>query len=87
LPAGTALEVDLGSWPVPPIFSLLVGLGNLERGEAYRALNMGVGMVVVASPGGAAEAIEAHLDALGEPHCRIGRVVEGDRDVRLIDRG
>ncbi len=84
LPAGTALEVDLGSWPVPPLFELLVRLGNLEQEEAYRALNMGVGMVVVASPTGPAEAIEAHLDALGEPHYRIGRIVEGDRDVRLI---
>ena len=86
LPLGTALEVDLGSWTVPPLFELLVAHGRLERDEAYRALNMGVGMVIVASPGGPAEAIEAHLDSLGEPHYRIGRVVEGDRDVRLVDR-
>jgi phosphoribosylformylglycinamidine cyclo-ligase len=86
LPAGTALEVALGSWPVPPLFSLLVGLGNLGRDEAYRALNMGVGMVVVAADGGPVSAIEAHLDAVGEPHYRVGRVVEGDREVRLVDR-
>jgi phosphoribosylformylglycinamidine cyclo-ligase len=85
LPAGTALEVELGSWPVPPLFELLVRLGNLDRDEAYRALNMGVGMVVVAADGAPAEAVEAHLDALGEPHYRIGRVVEGDRDVRLVE--
>ena len=48
---------------------------------------LGVGMVVVASPGVPVDAIEAHLDALGEPHYQIGRVVEGDRDVRLIARG
>jgi phosphoribosylformylglycinamidine cyclo-ligase len=83
LPEGTALEVDLGSWPSQPLFDLLVRLGNLGRDEAHRALNMGVGMVVVAAPDGAS-AIEAHLDALGEPHSRIGRVVEGDRTVTLV---
>jgi len=84
LPEGTSLEVALGSWPVPPLFQLLVKLGNLERDEAYRALNMGVGMVIVAADGGPADAIEAHLDGLGETHYRIGRIVEGSKDVRLV---
>ena len=83
LPAGTALEVALGSWPSQPLFDLLVRLGNLDREEAHRALNMGVGMVVVAAPEGA-EAIEAHLDSLGEAHYRVGRIVDGDRTVRLV---
>ena len=84
LPEGTALEVRLGSWPSLPLCDLLVRLGNLEREEAYRALNMGVGMVILAADGRPAEAIEAHLDALGEAHYRIGRVVPGSRDVRLL---
>lgn len=83
LPEGTALDVELGTWTAPPIFDLLVELGNLDRDEAHRALNMGVGMVVIAEPREAAPAIEAHLDAVGEPHSRIGRVVVGNRDVRL----
>ncbi len=85
LPKGTALEVELGSWPLPGLMSLLVRLGNLEDDEAYRALNMGVGMVVVASSCNA-EAIEAHLEQLGEKHFRIGRIVAGDRTVRLLNR-
>jgi phosphoribosylformylglycinamidine cyclo-ligase len=84
LPEGTALEVDEGSWPSLAICDLLVELGRMEPAEAYRALNMGVGMVVVAAPGGPAEAIETHLDSLGEAHYRIGRVVEGSRDVRFV---
>jgi phosphoribosylformylglycinamidine cyclo-ligase len=83
LPKGTAMEIDLGSWPVPPLFDLLVALGNLEREEAYRALNMGVGMVVVAAPGEPADAVERHLASLGEPSHRIGRIVEGERNVIL----
>jgi phosphoribosylformylglycinamidine cyclo-ligase len=85
LPEGTAMEIDLRSWEVPPLFRLLVELGHLERDEAYRALNMGIGMVVVASPGGGLEEVERHLASLGEPFRRIGRIVEGDREVRLVD--
>jgi len=83
LPEGTAMEIDQSSWTIPPLFDVLVSLGNIERDEAFRALNMGIGMVVVASPGEAVEAIECHLTSLGEPHHRIGRIVEGDRSVIL----
>jgi phosphoribosylformylglycinamidine cyclo-ligase len=85
LPEGTAIEIGLGSWPVPPLFELLVELGNIERAEACRAFNMGIGMLVVASPGGPAEAIEDHLASAGETFHRIGRVVEGAREVRLVE--
>jgi phosphoribosylformylglycinamidine cyclo-ligase len=83
LPEGTAVEIDLGSWPIPPLFELLVTLGNLDRDEAYRALNMGIGMVVVASPGEPVAQIERHFAALGEPSYRIGRIVSGERAVTL----
>jgi phosphoribosylformylglycinamidine cyclo-ligase len=85
LPEKMAMEIELGSWPIPPLFELLVELGHLERDEAYRALNMGIGMIVVTSPGGGQEAVEQHLRSLGEPFHRIGRVVEGDRGVRLVE--
>jgi phosphoribosylformylglycinamidine cyclo-ligase len=83
LPEGTAMEIELGSWPVPPLFELLVELGNLDRVEAHRALNMGIGMVVVVAPGAPAEAVERHLAGAGEPFYRIGRIVEGAGDVIL----
>ena len=86
LPDGCSFEVDLGSWTAPPLFRMLVELGHLEDGEAYRALNMGVGMVVVAGNGAPAAAIEAHLDSLSEPHWRIGRIVEGSGETILVHR-
>jgi phosphoribosylformylglycinamidine cyclo-ligase len=84
LPAGLSVEIVTGSWPVPPLFEYLVELGNIERAEAYRVLNMGIGMAVVA-PASGAEAIVAHLRGLGEPCYDIGRVVAGGRDVRLVE--
>ncbi len=45
LPEHLAARIDLGSWEVPPLFRQLVEWGNLADAEAYRVLNMGIGMV------------------------------------------
>ena len=42
----------------------------------FRTFNMGIGMVAFVPASGLRD-LEAHLDALGEPHHRIGAVVEG----------
>ena len=49
LPAGCAATVRLGSWPLPPLFSLVREVSSLDDDELHRTLNMGVGMVVVAA--------------------------------------
>src|SRR5689334_16726166 len=78
LPENTAVKIERGSWPIPPLFGLLRGLGNVSDAEMYRTSNMGVGMVIVCAPGNV-EAIEAHL---GECY-RIGSVVSGNREVSI----
>jgi phosphoribosylformylglycinamidine cyclo-ligase len=45
LPEGLAARIDLGAWEVPPLFAQLVEWGSLDRLEAHRTFNMGVGMV------------------------------------------
>src|SRR2546430_1642258 len=47
LPRGTAAVVQMGSWPVLPIFTHLQKLGNVEQEEMMRTFNMGIGMVLV----------------------------------------
>jgi len=83
LPDGTAVEIDLGAWPVLPVYDLLRRIGNVTEREMYRTFNMGIGMVVVTSPDDA-ESVRAHLDAQGEAHYDIGRVVEGKQTVSLV---
>lgn len=83
LPAGTAVEIASGSWPVLPVFDMLARIGNVTKQEMYRAFNMGIGMVVVTSPSDAAR-LSAHLDELGEKHYDIGRIVEGNGTVSII---
>jgi phosphoribosylaminoimidazole (AIR) synthetase len=78
LPEGTAVRIEKGSWPVPPLFELLRRLGNVSESEMNRTFNMGVGMVIVCAPSDAA-AIEGHVQ-----ECyRIGEVVTGNREVLI----
>jgi phosphoribosylformylglycinamidine cyclo-ligase len=81
LPSGTGARIDLGSWPVLPVYGFLQRHGRVADDEMYRAFNMGIGMVVVVAPGDA-EAVEAHLDAARERHFRIGAIESGDGRVR-----
>lgn len=80
LPAGTQAEIDYGSWPVPPIFSLVEELGQVSRGEMFRTFNMGVGMVLVVKNEDAVTAIQT-LRSFGEEADLIGRIGNGDRQV------
>ena len=80
LPEGVGARVELGSWPVPPLFELVRELTpQMPVEELYRTLNMGIGMVVVCATG-AADAVQA---AIPEPTWRIGRLVAGERTVEL----
>jgi len=83
LPEGTAARVDRGSWPVPPLFAYLQQAGNVPQAEMDRTFNMGLGMVAICDEAQARE-LEAHLDALSEPHHRIGAVTSGDSQVRYV---
>ncbi|GAC1379867.1 MAG: hypothetical protein NVSMB33_05390 [Ktedonobacteraceae bacterium] len=56
LPEGLQAVIEIGNWNVPPLFTLLARLGQVRREEMYRALNMGVGMVLVFSSEGALDA-------------------------------
>jgi phosphoribosylformylglycinamidine cyclo-ligase len=80
LPDKTAARIERGTWPVLPVFTVMQRLGRVADAEMYRVFNMGVGMVCVIAPENAA-AFEAHLDAAGERHFRIGAIVPGERNV------
>jgi len=83
LPAGTAVTIRRGSWPVPPLFGYLQREGAVDDDEMYRTFNMGVGMVAIVDPDEAV-VLECHLDRLDQPHYRIGDVVAGDGKVRYV---
>jgi phosphoribosylformylglycinamidine cyclo-ligase len=80
LPKGTAAVVEMGSWPLPPIFEHMQKLGNIEHAEMMRTFNMGIGMVLVV-PTKKFKKVQSILDRIGEKSYTIGRIVKGDRKV------
>ena len=80
LPEGLAARIDLGTWPVPPLFQVIQRKGQVGLEEMYRVFNMGVGMVVIVP----AEDAEAALRA-GQATWHIGEVVAGERGVILAE--
>lgn len=86
LPAGVNAEVDLGTWPIPPVVRFACEQANLSEAEALKTFNMGLGMVLIVDPA-AAEAIEAALAAAGEETYRVGRIVAGEGEVQYANEG
>ncbi len=63
LPAGLCAQIDAASWEPPPLFAHIQRAGGIEDGEMFRTFNMGIGMVLVASPPDAAAVLEAAPDS------------------------
>jgi phosphoribosylformylglycinamidine cyclo-ligase len=74
LPRGLGVRIDLGSWPVLPIFELLRKLGDIPEDDWRRTFNLGIGMIVVVRELKKAKKV---LDRLKEPWYQIGAVIRG----------
>ncbi len=80
LPPDCDVEIDPGSWEIPPLFRLIQRLGGVERAEMRRVFNLGVGMLAIVAPQDA-----ALLQRRAATAFRIGTVVAGARRVRFLD--
>ena len=83
LPAGTAAEVTVGSWEVPPIFAEIQRLGGVADDEMSKVFNMGLGMIVVVPQAEVFKALDV-ARAAGHRAVEVGRIVAGDGTVRLV---
>ncbi|MGC8949710.1 phosphoribosylformylglycinamidine cyclo-ligase [Chloroflexus sp.] len=79
LPKGMGAEIVRDSWTVPPICQLLVEVGGLAEHEAFHALNMGLGMLVIIP----VESVAAAQKVVAEAQL-VGRVT-ATPTVRLVD--
>lgn len=86
LPATVDAEVDLGTWPLPPVVRFACEAANLSEAEALKTFNMGLGMILIVDPA-RAEAVEAALAAAGEQTYRVGRIAEGTGKVQYTGEG
>jgi len=80
LPKGTSAVIEVGTWPVPPIFEHLQHLGHVEQEEMLRTFNMGLGMLIVV-PAKKFKKAQTLLERAGEKFYSVGRIVKGDRKV------
>lgn len=74
LPPDSAVSITKGSWPIPPIFSLVQRDAGLDDFEMYRTFNMGVGLVVIVSPD-STDAALSNLKNSGMQAWGIGEVI------------
>jgi len=76
LPRGCRAEVNLDSWPVLPIFSLIAKRGRVPQEEMLRTFNMGVGMLLVVAQRHLT-AVTTALKKKRETFFKLGRIVPG----------
>lgn len=82
LPDGTHIEIEYGSWQIPPVFSLLAEGGPVETLEMLRTFNMGIGFIIISEEQETAK-IKQWLENKGEAVSIIGKVVEGTPGVTM----
>lgn len=78
LPKNVRAVIELGAWPVLPIFRYLARVGQIERDELLRTFNLGIGMILVI-PAKHAAHVQAELKRRREKCYMIGRIEKAVR--------
>ena len=76
-PEGIGARVRLGSWPVPPLFTLIQQKGEVNPKEMFRVFNMGIGMLAVV----AKEDADEVRRLLPEETWVVGELIAGEHTV------
>jgi phosphoribosylformylglycinamidine cyclo-ligase len=77
IPANCTARIARNSWPVPPVFSWLQRLGEVEADEMDRVFNMGIGLVLVVAEY-YAESIRQQIQEAGIDCFALGRIAAGN---------
>jgi phosphoribosylformylglycinamidine cyclo-ligase len=81
LPKNVTAQIEIGSWPVLPIFEHLRELGQVSQEEMMRTFNMGIGLIA-SIPAAKFTRAKNLLDRSEEKFYIVGRVVKGERRVQ-----
>lgn len=81
LPQGLAAEIQLGSWPAPPIFELLRKIGRMSEDDYRRTFNLGIGVIFAVAQRNVGRAVKT-LEKLGEKPYVMGRVRKRPRGTK-----
>lgn len=80
IPAGLEGYIASSSWNPSPIFRILADLGRVDSQEMFKTFNMGIGFIVIVSPGEVDRALSS-LRKMGEVPFILGEVGPGERGV------
>jgi phosphoribosylformylglycinamidine cyclo-ligase len=84
LPPDLQAVIERNSWPVPPVFTWIQRLGEIEQSEMQRVFNMGIGLVLVVSAY-YSDSIRQQLADFGLTTWPIGFTREGPQGVTWSD--
>jgi len=83
LPSWLEAHIEVASWEMPPLFSLIMEKGKVPAREMYRVFNMGIGMIAIIDPSDFGE-----FSALsGGRGIRIGYLARGEAGAVLTRDG
>jgi phosphoribosylformylglycinamidine cyclo-ligase len=82
LPKNADAEIDTAGWKLPPVIDFIIEQGGIDRDEAYRVFNMGIGMAVVCDSAKAGD-IRKFLTEKGFESFVIGKIIPGEGKVVL----
>jgi phosphoribosylformylglycinamidine cyclo-ligase len=86
LPRDLNARIDLTRVPVLPVFRWLAETGGIAQGEMLRTFNCGIGMIVIAAAADA-DALIKTFKRTGEQAVKIGEIVAGAGDARVVYDG
>ncbi|MBS5793421.1 MAG: phosphoribosylformylglycinamidine cyclo-ligase [Lachnospirales bacterium] len=77
MPEGLKASIEDGSFPVLPIFELIMKKGNIDKINMYKTFNMGIGLVLAVDKDNVEKTIKCLKD-LNEDAFVIGNVTKGE---------
>src|SRR5688572_1138715 len=80
LPDDLDAKIQLGSWPISPLWNLIQQRGEVDGNEMYRVFNMGIGMVAIVNR----DLVSKVQNQISEKTFVIGELVAGNKKVQLI---
>lgn len=80
LPDGVGVDIDLGSWTIPHLFTFLKEAGRVADSEMLRTFNMGIGFLIVVPETDADKAVQT-VEMAGQKAMVVGHIVAGERKV------
>mgnify|MGYP002762570968 FL=1 len=82
LPEGKHAVIEKNSYPIPPIFTMMARVGQVEEKMMYNTYNMGLGMVLAVDPADVDKTMEA-IKAAGDTPYVVGKITDGEKGVTL----